>query len=100
MYDKNLIQMTYAESLQVSKGHGLFPRQYVNLRTYERFECSYDCWESTRRAVMRLSRSGQLPKDERARLVADGRGWLNQHIQVLAKELDRYDLLDQYLDAS
>lgn len=91
------VNLTHNQRARVAKGHGLFKRQYLCLLTNTRNDSISQAWDDVKRAIRSMKSSGAMSEDEGRALMQAGRELLDDHVQVLALELMRYELLTDYL---
>lgn len=94
---KPSVRLTHNQRARVAKGHGLFKRQYICLITDTRSDSIGSAWSDYKRSLRAMRRDGDLDDVKARSLMSAGREQLDEHVQVLADELDAYDMLYDYL---
>jgi len=89
--------LNYTQTTEISKGHGLFERQYICVITDKRADCMHDLWNELKEDARALKKEGVITEQKRADIFAIGRDLVDDHAFDLAHELNRYGLLELYL---
>lgn len=89
--------LNYTQTNKIAKTTGVFERQYICLATGKRAPNLHQLWREFQSDLLVMRKSGQITLQQRMDLADVGRAVLIEHAQVLAHELSRYGLLDEYL---
>lgn len=92
--------LKHSQRARIAKGEGLFKRQYINLLSGTRTTTINDCWKSVKRDLRLMKTNGVIDDNYSKRAMRAGREIVDEHVQVLAIELDRYGMLNELLTDS
>ena len=96
-YNQDGLNLTHAQRTRIAAGTGMFKRQYVSVLTNRIAVTPKDAWEGMKRDLRVLHVEESITDGQRALVKYHGRDVFDEMTMQIARELDRYDLLDERL---